>query len=158
VRKPANALTVRLSFAFMITLDPGWCSPSGAWCSRENEEDLDMDVEDLLAKVSDNLSVHRAFGSAYERGGVLIIPVALVAGGGGAGTGHTRRANSTPQDSGPVETGGGFGGLVMPVGAYVVKDDQVRWVPAVDVTLVVLASLTLVRAFVRLGARSRRRR
>jgi uncharacterized spore protein YtfJ len=175
VRKPANALTVRLSFAFMITLDPGWCSPSGAWCSRENEEDLDMDVEDLLAKVSDNLSVHRAFGTAYERGGVLIIPVALVAGGGGAGTGRAHRggpasgpdpssernpavSGTAPQDSGPIETGGGFGGLVLPVGAYVVKGDQVRWIPAVDVTLVVLASLSLVRAFARMGTRSRRRR
>jgi uncharacterized spore protein YtfJ len=117
-----------------------------------------MDVEGLLAKVSDNLSVRRAFGTAYEQNGVLIIPVALVAGGGGGGTGRPCRADATPQDSAPMETGGGFGGLVMPAGAYVVKGDQVRWVPAVDVTIVVLASLTLVRVLARMGARSRRRR
>jgi len=33
-------------------------------------------------------------------------------------------------------SGGGFGGLVMPVWVYVVKGDQVRWVRAVDVTVV----------------------
>lgn len=39
-----------------------------------------MDVENLLAKAADNLSVRRAFGTAYEKDGMLIIPVAIVAG------------------------------------------------------------------------------
>lgn len=47
-----------------------------------------MDVQNLLAKASENLSVRRAFGAAYEKDGMLIIPVALVAGGGGRGHGH----------------------------------------------------------------------
>ena len=51
--------------------------------------------------------------------------------------------------------GGGMGGMVLPAGVYVVKDDQVRWVPAVDVTIVVLASLGLVRVLA--GALTRRR-
>jgi hypothetical protein len=42
-----------------------------------------MDVGNLLSKAAESLSVHRAFGGAYEKDGVLIIPVALVAGGGG---------------------------------------------------------------------------
>ena len=45
-----------------------------------------MDVENLLAKASEDLSVRRAFGTAYEKDGMLIIPVAIVAGGGGGGT------------------------------------------------------------------------
>jgi len=134
-----------------------------------------MDVENLLAKTSDNLSVRRAFGTAYEKDGMLIIPVAVVAGGGGAGTSRTRRGNSaarpgtspeedatadgaTPQDSGPMDAGGGFGGLVLPSGAYVVKGDQVRWVPAVDVTIVAVASLILVQVLARTWARRQRRR
>jgi uncharacterized spore protein YtfJ len=133
-----------------------------------------MDVENLLAKAGDNLSVRRAFGTAYEKDGVLIIPVALVAGGGGGGTGRPRHGDSAagreslpegspagydapPQDSGHMDAGGGFGGLVLPAGAYVVKGDQVRWVPAVDVTIVVLASLSLVRVLARAWTRSRRR-
>jgi uncharacterized spore protein YtfJ len=133
-----------------------------------------MDVENLLVKASDNLSVRRAFGTAYEKDGMLIIPVAIVAGGGGGGTSRTRRGNSAtrpgsppedgsvaadiaPQDSGLMDAGGGFGGLVLPSGAYVVKGDQVRWVPAIDTTIVVLASLTLVRALARTWIRRRRR-
>ena len=137
-----------------------------------------MDVENLLARVADNLSVRRAFGEAYEKNGMLIIPVAIVAGGGGGGTGHNRRGDPaagpdsppdapdapdaahdrTPQDSGRTEAGGGFGGLVLPSGAYVVNGDQVRWVPAVDVTITVLASLTLVRLLARTWTRRRRHR
>ena len=133
-----------------------------------------MDVENLLVKVSDNLSVRRAFGTAYEKDGMLIIPVAIVAGGGGGGTARTRRgdsaarpgsppedspvaADTAPQDSGLMDAGGGFGGLVLPSGAYVVKGDQVRWVPAVDATLVVLVSLSLVRMLARTWIRRRRR-
>jgi uncharacterized spore protein YtfJ len=126
-----------------------------------------------LAKVADNLSVRRAFGTGYEKDGMLIIPVAIVAGGGGGGTARNRRGDppagpdsppeaaataqdSTPQDSGRTESGGGFGGLVLPSGAYVVKGDQVRWVPAVDVTIAVLASLSLVRMLARSWTRQRR--
>jgi uncharacterized spore protein YtfJ len=125
-----------------------------------------MDAGNLLAKVSDNVSVRRVFGDAYEKNGVLIIPVAMVAGGGGAGTARTRRGDpavrpgslpegdatahdAAPHDAGPMDAGGGFGGLVLPTGVYVVKGDQVRWVPAVDVTIAVLASLSLVRVLAR---------
>ena len=132
-----------------------------------------MDVENLLARASDNLSVRRAFGAAYEKDGLLIIPVALVAGGGGGGTSRARHrasaadpdpvtaSDATPQESGPTDSGGGLGGVVLPAGAYVVKGDHVRWVPAVDPTIVILASLSLVRiltgAWVRRG-RNRGRR
>jgi uncharacterized spore protein YtfJ len=89
---------------------------------------------------------------------VLIIPVALVAGGGGGGTARSLRGESAADPEGPTETGGGFGALVLPAGVYVVKGDQVRWVPAVDTTIMVLASLTLVRIVARTWARSRRNR
>jgi uncharacterized spore protein YtfJ len=130
-----------------------------------------MDAGNLLDKVSDTLSVRRAFGAAYEKDGTLIIPVALVAGGGGGGTSRTGRDNpatgrrpegngaahdAAPQDPEPKEAGGGFGGLVLPSGVYVVKGDQVRWVPAVDTTIVVLASLGLVRLLARTWTRRRR--
>jgi uncharacterized spore protein YtfJ len=127
-----------------------------------------MDVENILARASENLSVRRAFGAAYEKDGMLIIPVALVAGGGGGGTGTARRdgqpaaapagQDAAAQDSsGRTDAGGGFGGLVLPSGAYVVKGDQVRWVPAVDATIIALASLSLVRVLARSWARRRRR-
>jgi hypothetical protein len=144
-----------------------------------------MDVGDLLTKASDSLTVRRAFGAAYERDGMLIIPVAIVAGGGGGGTARPRHGTPAdrppaegqtapgpdgppgedqaapgppPPDSERADTGGGFGGLVLPTGAYVVKGDQVRWVPAVDATIVILASLGLVRVLARTWTVRRRQR
>ena len=134
-----------------------------------------MDVGDLLAKAGDNFSVRRAFGAAYEKDGMLIIPVAIVAGGGGGGTARPRSDKPTAGPDGPpaagpegeepasqdprgTDAGGGFGGLVLPSGAYVVKGDQVRWVPAVDTTLLVLAGLSLARVLARTWGRRRGRR
>ena len=143
-----------------------------------------MDVENLLAKATDNLSVRRAFGTAYEKDGMLIIPVAMVTGGGGGGTARYRNRDraagphslpeggpaaqdtaaldtaaqdTAAQDPARTDAGGGFGGLIFPAGVYVVKGGQVRWVPAVDVTIVALASLGLVRVLARTWSRSRRR-
>jgi hypothetical protein len=73
-----------------------------------------------------------------------------------AGPRDAGRADAGRSDAGRTDAGGGFGGLVMPTGAYVVKGDQVRWVPAVDVTIVVLASLSLVRVLARAWSRRRR--
>jgi uncharacterized spore protein YtfJ len=126
-----------------------------------------VDVQELLSKVAQHLSVSRAFGTAYEKDGSLVIPVALIAGGGGGGgsegtsgspTGDTtddvgREDGESTTDVTSSGSGGGFGGVVMPVGVYVVKDERVRWVPAVNANLViVVAFLTL-----RMIARARRR-
>jgi uncharacterized spore protein YtfJ len=110
-----------------------------------------VDVKDLLNRAVENISVSRAFGTAYERDGVLVIPVALVAGGGGGGDGDIDETDSNFTSESREETGsgGGFGGVVVPVGAYVVKDEQVRWVPAVNVTVIVLAVLVALRLVAR---------
>jgi uncharacterized spore protein YtfJ len=140
-----------------------------------------MTTQELLSRLAENVSVRRAFGTAYEKDGLLIIPVALVAGGGGGGDGTYPSPAATPAAAPPAATpaadlagdgapqqaatgpagsnsGGGFGGLIMPVGVYVVNGDQVRWVPAVDVTIMVLAGLGAVRLLAGLGSRARRRR
>jgi uncharacterized spore protein YtfJ len=121
-----------------------------------------MDVQELMSKVAQNLSAARAFGPAYEKDGVMLIPVALIAGGGGGGEGPTVPARDDNESEEPAGqstgSGGGFGGVVLPVGAYVVKDEQVRWVPAVNATVVVLGVLVLVRMMLRARARASRRR
>ena len=119
-----------------------------------------MDAGNLLDKVSDHLSVRRAFGTAYEKDGTLIIPVASRTGRGNPATGRRPEGedpahDAAPQDPEPRDAGGGFGGLVLPAGVYVVKGDQVRWVPAVDTTIVVLGSLILVRLLTRAWTRRR---
>jgi uncharacterized spore protein YtfJ len=126
-----------------------------------------VDVQELLGKVAQHLSVSRAFGTAYEKDGSLVIPVALVAGGGGGGEGPTgatsERSDDTivDDDESPAEvqttgSGGGFGGVVMPVGVYVVKDDNVRWVPAVNANLVIVVAFLTLRIIARARRRSRR--
>jgi uncharacterized spore protein YtfJ len=128
-----------------------------------------VDVQELLGKVAQHLSVSRAFGTAYEKDGSLVIPVALVAGGGGGGEGASGAptldnsqdigtedgdANTDVESSG---SGGGFGGVVLPVGVYVVKDEQVRWVPAVNANLVIVVAFLTSRMIARARRRSRRR-
>jgi uncharacterized spore protein YtfJ len=105
-----------------------------------------MSVESLLAKASEGIHAGRSFGPPVEAEGCTVIPVAFAAGGGGGG--------DAPAEGGP-SSGGGFGTVSWPLGVYVVKDGQAKWVPAVDATRVALGVLALVRAAVR--ARGRRK-
>jgi uncharacterized spore protein YtfJ len=82
-------------------------------------------VDELLAGARDAVSVKRVFGDPIETEGVTIIPAAKVGGGGGGGGDN--------EDNG----GGGFGIGAKPVGAYVIKDGEVTWRPAVDVNRIV---------------------
>jgi uncharacterized spore protein YtfJ len=123
-----------------------------------------MKAKDLLSQVGDNLSVGRSFGTAYEKDGTYIIPVAFVAGGGGGGEGPSGppspRADNQDEtlEQGATGSGSGFGGVVFPVGAYVVKDDNVRWVPAINVTLLALVGLGVLRLIAKSLVTSHRRR
>lgn len=86
----------------------------------------------MLERIMDNLKEHftvtRVFGEPIERDGAIVLPVASVAGGGGGG-----------QDA-DDNSGGGFGGQARPVGAYVIRNGQVRWHPAWDVNRLAVAS------------------
>ncbi len=100
-----------------------------------------MDLHDILDKMGDHLVVGRAFGAPIEKDGATVVPVAIVAGGGGGGQGTDEKANQGE--------GGGFGGLVYPIGVYAIRDGNVRFVPAVNVTRIIGAVLLMVRAVVR---------
>jgi uncharacterized spore protein YtfJ len=89
-----------------------------------------MRAEEILAQVRDTLTVRQVFGEAYERDGALVVPVARIAGGGGGGGG------GSPTEGGG--SGGGFGFESRPVGVYVIRDGEVSWRPAVDVTRIAL--------------------
>ena len=113
--------------------------------------------------MAQNLSVSRAFGNAYEKDGSMVIPVALVTGGGGGGEGSDGNASpssvdTTDGDNGASSgSGGGFGGVVMPVGVYVVKDEKVRWIPAVNVNLIIVVVFVTLRMILRARFRAQRR-
>lgn len=88
-------------------------------------------VEDILSQARDLVTVKRVFGEPYEKDGVTFIPAARVMGGGGGGSGEDNEGRGKG-------SGGGFGMGAQPAGAYVIKDGQVRWMPAVDVNRVIL--------------------
>jgi uncharacterized spore protein YtfJ len=71
------------------------------------------------------------FGEPYEKDGATIIPAARIQGGAGGGSGED------PQGQGKG-SGSGFGITARPVGAFIIRDGQVSWRPAVDVTRIVL--------------------
>lgn len=81
-----------------------------------------MNLADVL-KAVDAVSVRRVFGEPYEKDGLTVIPAAVVHGGGGGGSGHAENQDGE---------GGGYGLGGRPVGAYVIRGDEVRWLPAVD--------------------------
>ena len=113
-----------------------------------------MQVQDVISQARDALTVKRVFGEPYEKDGVTIIPAARVQGGAGGGSGED------PQGQG-TGSGSGFGMTARPVGAYVVRDGDLSWRPAVDVNriiiggqVVLIVALLTIRAAIK--ARSKR--
>jgi uncharacterized spore protein YtfJ len=112
-----------------------------------------MDLHALLGKATDSMGVGRAFGTAYERGEMLVIPVAFVAGGRGAGSSEPDPADASGATGTDSRMGTGFGSVSWPLGVYVVSDGKVRWVPAFDTTLIALAGIGLAKLALRLLSR-----
>ncbi len=96
-----------------------------------------MQAEDILNRVRDIATVRQVFGEPYEKGRMLVVPVASIWGGGGGGNGTDLSDGS---DNGRRGWGGGFGLFARPLGVYVIRDGSVSWQPAVDVTRLVLHS------------------
>jgi uncharacterized spore protein YtfJ len=90
---------------------------------------------DLLRQARSSMSAKRVYAKPVESGGVTVIPAARVMGGAGGGNGEG--AGGAGQGE-----GAGFGVMARPVGAFVIKDGDVRWKPAVD--LLPLFGVTLL--------------
>jgi|SRR5439155_13711477 len=112
-----------------------------------------MNVAEVLDKARDTFTARAAVAEPIEQGGVVVVPVVKVRSGAGGGQGQ----EGTDKEG----RGGGFGVTSTPVGAFVIKDGNVSWRPAVDVNKVILGgqivaivALLTIRAIVR--ARSRR--
>jgi uncharacterized spore protein YtfJ len=115
-----------------------------------------MDVQEVIAQARDTLTVKRVFGEPYEKDGVTVIPAARVQGGAGGGSGED--ANSQGRGS-----GSGFGVIARPVGAFIIRDGDLNWRPAVDVNriilggqVVVVVALLTIRAIIKTRSRAKR--
>ena len=91
-----------------------------------------MNVDELLRGARDAMAARTVFAEPIERDGLVVIPAAKVRGGGGGG--------GDAQQNG----GGGFGLSATPAGAYVVRDGNVRWEPAMDLNRIVLGGQIVV--------------
>jgi uncharacterized spore protein YtfJ len=87
-----------------------------------------MRVSDVLAKARDAMTVRMVFGDPIVHGDVVVLPAAKMRGGAGGG-------GSEGTDEGG---GGGYGVTSAPAGAFVIKDGNVRWHPAVDINKIVM--------------------
>jgi uncharacterized spore protein YtfJ len=115
-----------------------------------------VEVQDVIAQARDALTVKRVFGEPYDKDGVTIIPAARVQGTAGGGGGQD------PQSQGQG-SGSGFAITARPVGVFVIRDGELSWRPAVDVTrialggqVVAVVALLTVRAIVKAWGKARR--
>jgi uncharacterized spore protein YtfJ len=94
-----------------------------------------MNVDEMLTGARDAMTVKRVYGDPIERDGILVIPAAKVMGGGGGG--------GDAENNG----GGGFGIKATPAGAWIIRDGQVAWEPAVDATRIVTLGMIVAIVF-----------
>jgi uncharacterized spore protein YtfJ len=97
------------------------------------------------------ITVRRVYGEPIQEDGLTIIPAANVMGGGGGG-GDTEGNG-----------GGGFGVRAKPAGAWVIKDGDATWRPAIDLNrtilvgqIVAIVALLVTRSIVKSLTRANR--
>ena len=105
-----------------------------------------MSTAETLAKINDLLSARRVYSEPVERDGVVVIPAAVIGGGGG-----TERIEGE-------KDGGGMGLRARPVGAFELRNGTVVWKAAIDWNRVLLRAqlVALGMYLVHTWARSRR--
>ena len=102
----------------------------------------------LIERMQDRFTARIVYGEPIEKDGVVLLPAVWIAGGGGGG--------SEPLSDGTSERGGGgFGLFARPSGSWVVTGDGAKWVPAVDLTAVLVVTSFVVMSLLRYRAKTR---
>jgi uncharacterized spore protein YtfJ len=117
-----------------------------------------MQAKEIIEQAGDVLSVRRVFGEPIERDGLVVVPVAIVRGSAGGGSGEGQATTESPGGTGG---GGGWLASARPAGVYVISGADVRWQPAVDVNRAILGGqLVAIVALLTLRSifKARRRR
>ena len=84
------------------------------------------ELDKLVEQGTDAMTVKRVFGEPIKEDGLTLIPVAGVRGLGGKGSGEGPNAQGKGE-------GSGFAMTAKALGTYVVKGEEVKFVPAIDV-------------------------
>jgi uncharacterized spore protein YtfJ len=104
---------------------------------------LNQSIDELVKGYRDAITVKKVFGEPFQKNGITVIPAAKVMGGGGGGSGE-----SPDQGQG---SGTGFGMTGKPVGAYVIRGEDVKWQPAIDLNRLITGGLVLTGLAIVLG-------
>lgn len=98
----------------------------------------------IMEKIQQRFTASVVYGEPVESEGSVVVPAARVMGGGGGGS--DKEGNE----------GGGFGLFARPSGAWVIRNGDAEWKPAIDVTLIVIWSLLVVMSYFRFKSRTAR--
>ena len=117
--------------------------------------DMERETMDLLDRVRDGIGARAVVAEAIRHDGVVVVPVARIAGGAGGGGGGSGSGGGAEGEG----SGAGFGISSRPVGAFVIRNGAVSWRPAVDVNRIVLGGqIVAVVALLTIRAIFKRRR
>jgi len=102
-------------------------------------------LDELITATKKSLEPRMVYTEPYDKDGITVIAAASISTGGGGGDNR--------EEHGRSGEGGGFGLSAKPVGAYVIKNGDLRWQPAVDVNrlMATVGAIALAALFV--GAR-----
>ena len=107
-----------------------------------------QNITDIIHTARESMTAKRVFAEPVERDGTTIFPAARITGGVGGGAGTDNKGQNGE--------GGGFGLTAQPVGAYVLRNGEVSWRPAVDLNRVVtVAGVVLVALILSRGRQLR---
>src|SRR5262249_45952352 len=113
-------------------------------------------LSNIVQRATESIHGSRSYGPVVEKDGVTLVPVSFVVGGGGGGGGAPPPHPMMPADEQGqrVGAGGGFGFVSWPIGAYVIRNGEVKWQPSIDAGMLALVASGLLRSVLR---RRRRR-
>jgi uncharacterized spore protein YtfJ len=108
-----------------------------------------MQITEIFEDAKEAIGSKGVFGTPYEKNGVTVIPAARIMGGAGGGEGQVPGKTEDGSETAalPTGSGGGFGVSGQPTGAFVIKGDDVKWVPAVDVNRLMLGFQVVMVVF-----------
>lgn len=104
-----------------------------------------MKIDELITSVKNSVEAKKVYAEQYEKNGATVIAAASIPSGTGGGSGRDEKDQEGE--------GGGFGIAAKPTRAYVIKGDDVRWVPAVDVNRLIATMGTVAVAAIFVAAR-----
>jgi uncharacterized spore protein YtfJ len=122
-------------------------------------------LSEMVEEAADAIGVKRVFGEPYVKNGVTVIPAARFSGGAGGGesTLEPPAGEEGATETRSINAGGGFGVGGRPAGAFVIRGNDVQWMPAIDVNrlmfgfqVVMVVFLLVVRTIIKSRAETAR--